>query len=390
MKKFDFLRTELEKLQTSHLRRSLVCIDSAQGPIVEIAGRTMLSFCSNNYLSLAGHPRITKAVVEAVNKYGYGSAASRLITGTMGPHIKAEQALAKMFSKEAALIFPSGWTANEAVIKTIPQKTDIILLDKLSHASIIDAAKAGQAQFRTYRRDNLKKLERFLADKNYKRKFIVTESIFSMDGDKADLQQLVELKQKYNAFLIVDEAHSFGCLGPTGAGLAEQMGLLDDVDIIVATLSKAVGATGGVVAGSATVIDYLVNKARAFIYTTAGSPVNCAAVSEAIEIIKQQPQRRKRLQQNAQYLRQKLKAIDLDTGTSQSHIIPVIIGDSHEALKLAARLFEQGFFIPAIRPPTVPAGTARLRISLQADHTKKHLNRLYEALTDAMKKKTKS
>jgi len=380
MGEFDFLADKLEELERGHLLRRLVCVDSAQGPIVEIDGRKAVVFCSNNYLNLANHPRVVKAVIKAVERYGYGAAASRLISGTMRPHIEIERSLAEMFGKEAALVFPSGWTANEAVIKTVPQKTDVVLLDKFDHASIIDAAKSSDAEFRTYRRNNSGRLERFLADKSYVRKFIVTESIFSMDGDKADLEKLVELKNKYGAFLIVDEAHAFGCLGKTGTGLAEELGVLDEVDIVVVTMSKALGATGGAVIGSRSVIDYLVNRARAFIYTTAGSPANCAAASASLEIIKSEPQRRERLRHNAKYLLEKLRVLNLDTGRSRSHIIPVIIGGEEKTLAVARQLYERGFFVPAIRPPTVAPGTARLRISVQSEHTKEQLDALCEAM----------
>jgi 8-amino-7-oxononanoate synthase len=289
--------------------------------------------------------------------------------------------LASLFQKESALVFPSGWTANEAILKTIPQKGDLVLLDKLDHASIIDAATNSDAQFKTYRRGNLDRLEKALADTNYNRKFIVTESIFSMDGDTADLHALVRLKKTYNAILIVDEAHAVGCLGNTGAGLAEKMGLLNDVDIVVATMSKALAASGGVVAAPKVVTDYLINKARSFIYTTAPSPVNCAAVLAAMEIIKTEPQRREKLAQNAAYLRDRLKKLGLNTGESSTHIIPVIIGSEKDTLAVSQSLYDKGFFVAAIRPPTVPPGTSRLRISLQADHTTPQIDDLCGALS---------
>ncbi|MHC4618486.1 MAG: aminotransferase class I/II-fold pyridoxal phosphate-dependent enzyme, partial [Planctomycetota bacterium] len=200
MDKFDFLTIQLQELKRANLLREPVCIDSAQHTTVRINGREKVLFCSNNYLGLANHPKIVDAVTEAIKKYGHGAGASRLISGTMRPHVELEQEFARLFQKEAALVFPSGWTANEAVIKTLPAKGDLLLLDKLDHASIIDAARSSDARFRTYRRDNLDRLERYLADKSYGRKFIITESIFSMDGDAADLKTLVQLKNRYNAF----------------------------------------------------------------------------------------------------------------------------------------------------------------------------------------------
>jgi len=382
MDKFDFLTIRLEQLQKAGLLRKMVCIDSAQNTLVTIAGKEKLIFCSNNYLGLANHPRIIQAVIDAVSKFGHGAAASRLISGTMTPHTDLEQTFAKLFQKESALIFPSGWMANEAVIKTIPQKNDLLLLDKLDHASIIDAAKAAHANFRTYRRGSYEKLEKLLASKDYKRKFIVTESIFSMDGDTADLQTLVNLKNKYNAFLIVDEAHSLGCRGTRGAGLADELGLLDHIDIIVATMSKALGSAGGVVAANKIVTDILINQARAFIYTTSPTIANCAAASAAIDIITNEPQRRQRLRKNADYLRQKLNLLGIDTAKSQSHIIPIIIGKQTQTLTVSQRLYEMGFFVVAIRPPTVAPGTSRLRLSIQSEHTKQQIDKLCDALNN--------
>lgn len=379
MREFDFLKSELAELEKAGLSRRPVRIDSPQGTTVRIDGKRKILFCSNNYLNLAGHPRIIEAVTEALKKYGHGAAASRLLSGTMRVHTQLEASFSRLLQKQDSLTFPSGWMANDAVIKTIPRKGDLILLDKLDHASIVDAAKSSQAKFRTYRRGGYDRVEKLLADKNYKRKFIVTESIFSMDGDAADLEKLIELKNRYDAFLIVDEAHALGCLGQTGAGLAEELGLLQEADIIVATMSKALGSAGGVVAAKKVVIDTLVNKARSFIFTTAPTVANCAAALAAIEMLKLEPQRRERLTQNAKYLRSRLKQLGINTGHSRSHIIPVIIGDEKDTLAVSRKLYEMGFFIPAIRPPTVPAGTARLRLSIQSEHTKEQMDTLCSA-----------
>ena len=382
MEKFNFLQTQLQELAAAHLLRTPRCVDGPQGTVVTIDGEKKTLFCSNNYLGLANHPKVVEAACKAAQEYGYGSAASRLISGTMTPHIALEQAMASLFQKESALVFPSGWTANEAILKTIPQKGDLVLLDKLDHASIIDATTSSDAEFKTYRRGTFDRLEKALADKNYNRKFIVTESIFSMDGDTADLHTLVRLKKAYNAILIVDEAHAVGCLGTTGAGLAEELGLLDEVDIVVATMSKTLGASGGIVAAPKVVTDYLINKARSFIYTTAPTPVNCAAILAALNILKTEPQRKEQLAQNAAYLRNRLKKIGLNTAESSTHIIPVIIGSEKDTLAISQHLYEKGFFVAAIRPPTVPPGTSRLRISLQADHTKGQIDALCDALSE--------
>lgn len=388
MAKTDFASEQIKQLKRKALHRRLVCIDSAQQTTVRIGGKQKILFCSNNYLGLANHPGVIRAVTGAMKKYGHGAGASRLLSGTMRPHVELEKALAEFLQKEAALVFPSGWVANEAVIRTLPESGDLLLLDKLDHASIIDAAKTSQADFRTYRRDNPRRLEKYMARKNYNRKFIVTESVFSMDGDKADIRHLVQLKEKYNAFLILDEAHAFGCIGEKGAGLAEQMNLLDKVDAVVVTLSKALASSGGVVAADKSVCELLVNKARPFIYTTAPTVAACAAAEAALNIIKKEPERRERLEQNAAYLREKINRLGLNTSGSTTHIIPVIIGGEKEALDVAGALYQQGFFIPAIRPPTVAAGSARLRISVQSEHSKEQLDALANALEKIIAKGT--
>lgn len=377
---FNFLSEELLQLQQDNLLRQLLPIDSAAGVTVKINGIEKILFCSNNYLNLAESPEIIAAAKNAMDKFGFGSASSRLISGSITPHIELEKKLAQLFDKQAALVFPTGFMTNLAVLQTIPQKGDLLLLDKLDHASIIDAAKGSQAEFRTYHRTQFDRIEKFLASNEYNRKFIVTESIFSMDGDFADLKKLVELKKKYNAYLIVDEAHAFGCLGNRGAGLAEELGLLGDIDIVVATLSKAAGCTGGFLAADKSVIDYLINKARPFIYTTAPLICNSAAGICAVDIIEKATEKRKRLKQNADYLRGKLNKLGFDTAGSTSHIVPVVIGDNEKTVTLSKKLFDSGFLVVAIRPPTVPPGTARLRISLQCDHTKEQIDSLCEAI----------
>jgi 8-amino-7-oxononanoate synthase len=339
-------------------------------------------FCSNNYLNLANHPKIRHAAAEAIEKYGWGSASSRLISGTMAPHIDAQNAWAAFFGKPAALFFNSGWNANNAVLATLPQKGDIVLMDRMDHASIIDAVQSSQAQFHTYRRDNLKRLEKYLADPQYRCKYIVTESIFSMDGDTADLNALVELKNKYHAILIVDEAHAVGCTGSRGAGLAEEQHILSEVDIIVAPLGKGPACGGAIVAAQTIVTEYLINKARSFIFTTAPSPVTAAVSIAALEIIESEPQRRSDLKQNADFLRKQFTEMGLHIAPGATHIIPVILGSVDKTVTTSKSLLEKGYFCSAIRPPTVPAGTERLRISVQCEHTQEQLAGLCNALRE--------
>ncbi len=380
-----YLQTKLDQFADENLLRQCICIDSAQGPTIRMAdGSEKVLLCSNNYLNLANDERICQAARDALDTYGFGSTASRLISGTMSPHVELENKFAAFFGKEAALYFPSGWTANQALLTTLPQKGDLVLIDRFDHASIIDAVKAGEADFRTYRRGHMEKLEKHLADPSYNNRFIVTESIFSMDGDAANLAELVELKKRCNAILIVDEAHALGCFGPTGAGLCEQAGILDEVDIIVAPLGKAPAVTGGIIAGPKAVVDYLINKARPFIYTTAPSPVIAAAATKSLEIIQTEPQRRQRLQTNAEFLRNKLREMGLNIGNSTSQIIPVILGDAAKAVDVSKKLYDAGYFVSAIRPPTVPPNTARLRISLQSHHTQQQLDGLYKAVKEVV------
>ena len=386
MAKFAFLQDQLEALRAGDLLRSLRCIRSAAGTTVMVDGDSepKVNFCSNNYLNIASDRHVVQAVSEAVRQWGYGASASRLICGTMSPHVEVEERFAAFFGKEACIMFPSGWMANEAVLRTIPQKGDLVLMDKGDHASIIDAAKAGEATFRTWRRDKPDRLRKLLSGGDYRRRFIVTESVFSMDGDTADLELLVELKNEHDAILIVDEAHSAGCMGPTGAGFAEERGLLEQVDIMIAPLGKAFGAAGAMVAANRIVVDYLINRARPFIYTTAPSPVNCAAVMAGLDIVRSEPQRRRMLADNAAYLRKRLAESGLDIADSCSHIIPVIIGSSKDALAASETLHEKGFLLVAIRPPTVPAGSARLRISVQSRHTQEQMDALVDALKEVV------
>ncbi len=388
MDKFSYLKEELCELETAGLLRKLRCIESVKGVYARFAGgqpSEKLLLCSNNYLNLASHPKIIAAAVAAVEEYGYGGGASRLVSGTIAMHRDVENRFAEFFGKEAALFFPSGWSANEGLLRTIPQKGDLVLLDKLDHASIVDGSRAGQADFRTFRRDEPDKLARLLKTEKYARKFIVTESIFSMDGDRADLKRLVELKAAHDAILIVDEAHALGCFGANGKGLAEEAGVLDQIDIIVAPMGKAMAAAGAIIAARQVVIDYLINKARSFIYTTAAPPATCAAVSAGLEIILNEPQRRQKLADNAAYLRARLHDAGLDSGASTSQIVPVIIGDDKKTMAVSQALFEKGFFVAPIRPPTVPQGTARLRVSVQYEHTTQQFDEFITALIDIMK-----
>ena len=376
----DRYKIELQHLQEEGLYRQMRLLASGADRRVQIDGRPMGVFCSNNYLGLANHPDIIAAVKKGLDEWGFGSGGSRLVCGNMTPHQRLEGRLAAWLGKEACLIFPSGYAANHAILTALPGKDDLVVIDKLVHASIIDGALAGPATVRTWPHRQTEKLRKLLDRGGYEQAFIVTDSLFSMDGDFAPLAELAEIKKKYNAMLVVDEAHAFGCIGPEGAGYGAETGLSEAVDIMVATFSKALGGAGGFVAASRTIVDYLVNKARGFIFTTGIPAVNCLAAEAALDIIQREPQRRQRLIDHGRYLREKCRERLWDTGGSESYIVPIILGTAERTVDVSRRLFERGFFVPAIRPPTVPPAGSRLRISLMSEHTQEDIDDLCENL----------
>jgi len=374
----------LAELAAAGLRRDLREIGSAQGPRIRLAGRDVLSLCSNNYLGLANHPHVIAAVQEAVRQWGWGAGASRLVSGHMSPHGRFEERLARFKRTQAALVLPSGYQANLAAIRGAAGPGDVVLLDKLDHASIIDAALGSGAEVRVFPHRNYGKLRRLLdRSGRYRSRVIITDTLFSMDGDLADLKELVEIKRHYEATLCIDEAHATGVFGAGGRGLAEHVGAEADVDIVVGTLSKALGGVGGFVCGRRDFIDCLVNVARAFVYTTAVPPAVCAAAEAALDIVEREPERRRRLLAMSDELRSRLQADGFEVGDSASQIIPVILGEPQQAVRLSQALLERGFFVPAIRPPSVPRGTARLRVSLCSEHSPDELRAFSEALADA-------
>jgi len=381
----EYYKEQLSNLRNEGLYRQMRIIESPSGRLCGIEGGEKIVFCSNNYLGLANDGRIISAIKKGVEDWGFGSGGSRLICGNTAPHEQLQKRLARMLKKEASLIFPSGYTANNAVLSSLPQEKDLILIDKLVHASLIDGARAGKGHVRTYPHGNLDKLKRLLEKGGYNQAFIVTDSLFSMDGDKADLEKLVELKRQFEAVLMVDEAHAFGCVGPGGKGCAAEMGVLDEVDIYVATFSKALGGAGGFVAGTQVMIDYIVNKSRGFIYTTGIPAVNCIAANAALDIVEQESQRRRRLIESGKYFCERCREMNLDIGESESYIVPIILGEAQKATEAAEQLGRKGFMIPAIRPPTVAPGRARLRVSLMSEHTKEDIDLLCTAIDDIIR-----
>ena len=361
----QWLADQLAGIEAQNLRRRLRRVDSPQAAEVTVDGRPLANFASNDYLGLANDPRLRAAASAAVEEFGAGAAASRLICGTLAPHAALEAALARFKGAEAALTFATGHAAALGTIPALVGPDDVVILDKLSHACLVDAARLSGATLRVFPHNHLDKLERLLASARQHhpaaRVLVVTESVFSMDGDLAPLRDIVELKDRFGAALLLDEAHGVGVLGPHGRGLAAQLGLADRVEIQMGTLGKALGASGGVISGSARLIDFLVNRARSFIFSTAPVPAAAAAAAEAVRLLEsgEAEPLRARLWEN-------LRAF---APAASSAIVPIMLGDEAAALTAAARLFEAGYLVPAVRYPTVARGAARLRITLSAAHT---------------------
>jgi len=393
----DLFQEQLEALCARSLDRHLREINSSQGPEIEISGvgrdrraRRFINFSSNDYLGLANDPKLREAAIAAINEFGVGAGASRLITGTQSPHVRLEHALAKWKGTEAALSFSSGYAAALGTIPALVKKNDVILLDKLCHASLIDGAKLSGAILRIFPHNNLRKLESHLewARREHpgKRILVATESVFSMDGDRVPLRELVELKKRFDALLMLDEAHAVGVIGPNGRGLAAAESVSEDVDIQMGTLSKALGASGGYICGSRNLIEWLINRARSFIYSTAPSPAIAAAALAAVDFLSSSDGEERRL-----LLWKKIRLIQEVMPTSGLNkkdapagaIFPWIVGDEQAALDLASALQNKGFLVPAIRYPTVAKGSARLRITVTAAHQEDQIRSLCEAIKRA-------
>ena len=379
------LSRRLAALESQNLRRSLRRIDSSQTTRVTLGGRSVLNFSSNDYLGLATHPLLKDAGEKAVRDYGTGAGASRLISGSLGQHHQLEEALAEFKGTERALVFATGYATAVGAISALVSASDVVALDKLVHASIVDGARLSGAKLRVFDHNDLSDLESILKWADAKRSgsggrvLIVTESLFSMDGDIAPLEKIVELKERYGAWLMVDEAHSTGLFGAKRSGLVEELGLSGRVEIQMGTLGKALGSAGGYIAGAGVLIEYLVNKARSFIFSTAPPPSVSAASLAAIGIVQSEEGRElvTRLRANVQKFCGETR---VNCAASNSPIVPFVVGAEVEALRLADRLLEAGFFAPAIRYPTVARGKARLRFSFSAAHTADEVSALAEAL----------
>jgi 8-amino-7-oxononanoate synthase len=375
----SFFQAELESLRNKGLYRSLRRVEGEQGPTLLIDGREAINFSSNNYLGLANHPKLREAAKQAIDRYGCGSGASRLISGNMTLHEELESKIAELKGTQAALLFNSGFQANTGMIPVLVGEGDVILSDALNHASIIDGCRLSRAKIVVYGHGDLDELERGLKDSSpNSRKLIVTESLFSMDGDEAPLMDIVSLAEKYGAIVMVDEAHATGVYEPNGAGIVAKLGLGERVLVQMGTLGKALGGFGAYVAGGKVLRELLINRCRSFIFTTSLPPAVMAMAIAAIDLLEQEPQRREALRNNCELLRGGLKALGYSLGTSQSQILPLMIGDTSRCMKLSEDLLHRGVFAQGIRPPTVPPGTSRLRITLMATHTREHID---QALT---------
>ena len=379
----NYIREELERLKREGLYRKLRRVEGEQGPTLILDGREVLNLSSNNYLGLANHPALREAAKEAMDRYGCGSGASRLISGNMTLHLELEEKVAALKGTEAALVFNSGYQANIGILSLLVGEGDLILSDALNHASIIDGCRLSRAKIAVYPHCDLEQIEAGLKKAPAKtRKLIVTETLFSMDGDEAPLVEIVDLAERYGAMVMVDEAHATGVTGPNGAGVVAKLGLVDRVLVQMGTLGKALGAFGAYVAGSRELRELLINRCRSFIFTTSLPPAVLAMAIAAIDLSVKEPQRRLALWHNCRALREGLKSLGFSLGQSQSQILPLIIGDAEKCMDFSERLLGKGVFAQGIRPPTVPPGTSRLRITVMATHTHEHLHHALKAFEE--------
>jgi 8-amino-7-oxononanoate synthase len=358
----------LEELRDRGLQRRLRLVEGPQGPRVLLDGHRVLLLCSNDYLGLAAHPRVREAAAESAMRWGAGAGASRLISGSMEPHRRLERRLADFKGYEAALLFGSGYLANTGTIAALAGRGEVVFSDELNHASIVDGCRLSRAETFVYRHADLEHLAWGLREAGDRAALIVTDGVFSMDGDVAPLPALAELRRRHGCRLMVDEAHATGALGPGGRGSVAAAGLGEEVDLVVGTLGKALGSYGAYVCANRELTEYLLNSARPFIFSTAPPPSVAAAAGAALELLASSPRLVERLGANATLLREALAAEGLAVGGSGSQIVPLRIGDAERTMELSERLLERGVFAQGIRPPTVPEGSSRLRFTVMATH----------------------
>jgi 8-amino-7-oxononanoate synthase len=367
------LEARLDELQSLGLQRRTRLVSGPQGPHVVLDGKPVLLLCSNNYLGLADHPRVRDAAAEAAKRWGVGAGASRLVSGTMTIHRRLEERLAAFKGRESSLLFGSGYLANAGTISALARPGDVIFSDELNHASIIDGCRLSRAEVFVYDHADPEHLEWGINEAEGRGALIVTDSVFSMDGDVAPLLEIVELAERHGLRTLVDEAHGTGALGPGGRGALAEAGLEDQVDVIVGTLGKALGSYGAFVACDQQMTRYLVNAARTFIFSTALPPPAVAAALAALELLEERPRRVEKLAANAEALREALEAEGFDVGESRTQILPLVIGEADRAMRICEAALSRGVFAQAIRPPTVPPMTSRLRLAVMATHSEEEL-----------------
>ena len=387
----NVLRQYLAELKQQGMLRTLREIESAQGPRVKISGQEYLLLCSNNYLGIADHPALVDASCRATRDFGTGSGASRLISGSMSLHHQLEEKIAGFKGTEAALVYNTGYAANNGIIQGLLGPGDTVFSDQLNHASIIDGCRLSGANIQIYPHNDTIALDNMLQEQATSRNgrwLIVSDGVFSMDGDVAPLPELVALKEKYDAWLMVDDAHGGGVLGKTGRGTAELLGCLEKIDLQMGTFGKAFGSFGAYIAARSEIIETLVNRSRSFIFSTSLPPGVLAANMAAIDLVSSEEgaRRRSQLEANRQLFSQMLTDAGFDLCGSTSQIVPVLIGEPEPTMRAAAELFRQGIFLSGIRPPTVAEGTCRLRATLMADHTPTELRQAAQLLIDSVKK----
>ena len=378
------LERRLDELRDEGLLRRMRLVSGPQGPHVLLDGRPVLLLCSNNYLGLADHPRVRRAAADAAMRWGVGAGASRLISGTMTVHRRLEEELADFKGTERCLLFGSGYLANTGIVATLAGAGDVVLSDALNHASIVDGCRLSRAETQVYRHADLEHLEWLLREAAGRASLIVTDGVFSMDGDVAPLAGIVALARRHGARVMVDEAHATGAIGPGGRGSVAAAGLEGDVDVVVGTLGKALGSYGAYACCDRPAARYLVNTARTLIFSTAPPPPAVAGALAALEVLRAEPQRVDRLQRNARVLRSGLASEGIEVKRSETQIVPVLVGSPAAATAACERAIERGVFAQAIRPPTVPEGTSRLRLAVMASHSGTELRRAARAIAESL------
>lgn len=374
---------ELASLERQQLRRRLLTRTGPQSARLTLDGRELISFGSNDYLGLAADPRLAEAAAKSIACEGWGSGGSPLVTGYTTPHQRLAERLAAFEGTESAIVFSSGFATNAGTVAALVGPGDVVYCDRKNHASLFDGCRLSRADVRVYPHADCERLAALLEDSSkYRRRLIVTDGLFSMDGDLAPLPELATLAEQHSAMLLVDEAHATGVFGANGRGVAEHFGVEDRVHVRIGTLSKALGCIGGFVPGTRSLVEWLVNRARPYVFSTASPAATAAAAIAAIDIVQQEPQRRQRLLARSQELRAELTSQGWNIGASVSQIIPIVVGDPERALRMSAELRERGLFVPAIRPPTVPEGEACLRINLTSGHTEEMIAALLSALRE--------